>query len=110
MENRINVGEFDTLVTIRKRVTTLGDQGQKTATWQEHSKVWAKVVRRISEMVDYGNLEDGRSLEVHIYKIPCLDTRWQVVVDGKPYEIRSVDQISRISPVCVLSLFSIDGC
>lgn len=109
MENKINVGEFDTLVTIRRKVMTLGDQGQKTATWQVHSKVWAKVVRRLSEMIDNGNLEDGNSLEIHIYKIPGLDTRWQVIVEGKPYEVRSIDMISRISPVCVLSLFAIDG-
>jgi hypothetical protein len=60
-------------------------------------------------MIDNGNLEDGNSLEIHIYKIPGLDTRWRVVVDGKPYEVRSVDMISRLSPVCVLSLFAIDG-
>ena len=109
MENKINIGEFDTLVTIREKVITTGDQGQKTYTWVTHSQVYAKVVRRIAEMVDYGNLEDGRSLEINIYKIPGLDTRWQVVVDGKPYEIRNVDLISRISPVCTLSLFAIDG-
>ena len=109
MAENYQIGDFDTLVTIRRKTITTGDQGQKTYTWAEHSKVWAKVVRRIAEMVDYGNLEDGNSLEVHIYKIPGLDTRWQVVVDGKPYEIRSVDMVSRISPVCVLSLFSIDG-
>ena len=103
------IGEFDTLVGIRERVVSIGDQGQKTSSWVNRPSVWAKVVRRASEMVDNGNLEDGRSLEVHIYKIPGLDTRWQVIVDGKPYEIRSVDMVSRISPVCVLSLFSIDG-
>ena len=104
------IGEMDTIVTVLRNVTTLGDQGQKTRSWEEHSRVWAKVTRRVSEMVDNGNLEDGRSLEVTVYKIPCLDTRWRVVVDGKPYEIRSVDMVDRVSPVCVLSLFSIDGC
>lgn len=109
MADVYQIGEFDTLVTIRERIIATGDQGQKTYTWREHSRVWAKVVRRFSEMVDNGNLEDGRSLEVHIYKIPGLDTRWQVIVDGKPYEIRTVDMVNRISPVCVLSLFAIDG-
>lgn len=109
MAENYQIGDFDTLVTIRRKTITTGDQGQKTYAWTEHSKVWAKVVRSVAQMVDYGNLEDGNSLEVHIYKIPGLDTRWQVVVDGKPYEIRSVDMIDRISPVCVLSLFAIDG-
>ena len=109
MADTYQIGDFDTLVTIRQKVITTGDQGQKTYSWVDHSRVWAKVVRRISEMVDYGNLEDGHSLEIHIYKIPGLDTRWQVVVDGKAYEIRSVDTIDRLSPVCILSLFAIDG-
>lgn len=109
MADIYQIGDFDTLVGIRERVISTGNQGQKTYAWRDHSRVWAKVVRNFSEMVDNGNLEDGRSLEVHIYKIPGLDTRWQVVVDGKPYEIRNVDMVSRISPVCVLSLFAIDG-
>ena len=96
-------------MTIRERTISTGTQAQKTYTWTVHSHVWAKVVRNFSEMVDNGNLEDGRSLEVHIYKIPGLDTRWQVIVDGKPYGIRNVDMVSRISPVCILSLFAIDG-
>ena len=109
MPDVYQIGDFDTLVTIRERTISTGTQAQKTYTWTVHSHVWAKVVRNFSEMVDNGNLEDGRSLEVHIYKIPGLDTRWQVIVDGKPYEIRHVDMISRISPVCTLSLFAIDG-
>ena len=109
MPDTYQIGEFDEMVTIRERIIAKGDQGQKTYTWRVHSRVWAKVVRRCSEMVDNGNLEDGRSLEVHIYKIPGLDTRWQVVVDGRPYEIRTVDMVSRISPIWVLSLLAIGG-
>ena len=109
MPDVYQIGDFDEMVTIRERVVATGNQGQKTYAWRERSRVWAKVVRRASEMVDNGNLEDGKSLEVHIYKIPGLDTRWRVVVDGKPYEVRSVDMIGRLSPVCVLSLFAIDG-
>ena len=109
MPDVYQIGDFDTLVGIRYKTITTGNQGQKTYTWREHSQVWAKVVHNYSEMIDNGNLEDRRSLEVHIYKISGLDTRWQVIVDGKPYEIRNVDMVSRISPVCVLSLFAIDG-
>ena len=109
MADKWGIGDFDELVTIQRPVAGIGDQGQKRRSWEDHSRVWAKVVRNISQMVDYGNLEDGRSLECHIYKITGLDTRWQVVVDGKPYEIRSVDMVDRLSPVCVLSLFAIDG-
>lgn len=109
MPDVYQIGDFDEMVTLRERVIATGDQGQKTYAWRDRSRVWAKVVRRASEMIDNGNLEDGNSLEIHIYKTPGLDTRWRVVVDGKPYEVRSVDMISRISPVCVLSLFAIDG-
>ena len=106
MPDIYQIGDFDEMVTIQERVVATGDQGQKTYVFRDRSRVWAKVVRRASEMIDNGNLEDGKSLEVHIYKIPGLDTRWRVVVCGVPYEIRSVDGIDRISPVCVLSLYT----
>lgn len=109
MPDVYQIGDFDEMVTLRERVIATGDQGQKTYAWRDRSRVWAKVVRRASEMIDNGNLEDGKSLEVRIYKIKDLDTRWQVLVDGKPYEIRNIDNIDRISPVCILSLFAIDG-
>ena len=101
-----NIGEFDTLVTVRRKVILRGDRSQKTYVWEDHSKVWAKIVENVSEMIDNGNLEDGRSIECHIYKIPGLDTRWRVVVDGVPCDIRSIDMGGRLSPVCVLSLYT----
>jgi hypothetical protein len=109
MPDNYHIGDFDTLVTILERGISTGDQGNKTYTWKPRSRVWAKVVRNLTEMVDNGNLEDGKSLEIHIYKIPGLDTRWRVLVDNVPYEIRNVNMVSRISPVCILSLFSIGG-
>lgn len=109
MADKWGIGDFDELVTIQRPVAGIGDQGQKRRSWEDHSRVWAKVVRNISQMVDYGNLEDGRSLECHIYKIAGLDTRWRVVVDGNPCDITAVDNADRLSPVCVLSLRTIES-
>ena len=69
--------------------------------------VYAKVERNVSDMVSNTNLEEGDYVQLTIHKIPELTTRWQIVLDGVDYEITGIDPVSRISPVCVLSLHSI---
>lgn len=108
MENNINIGELDTLVVIQKAIVTQGTQGNRKTGYAEHSRVWAKVERNISEMVSNANLEEGNMIELTCYKIPELTTRWRVVVDSLPYEITAIDPVSRISPLNVLSLRAID--
>lgn len=108
MENSINIGELDTLVTIQKATLTQGAQGNKKTVFVEHSKVWAKVERSINEMVGNGNLEEGNTIELTAYKIPGLTVRWRVIVEGMTYEITAIDPISRISPLNVLTLSAID--
>ena len=69
--------------------------------------MYAKVERNVSDMVSNTNLEEGDYVQLTIHKIPELTTRWQIVLDGIDYEITGIDPVSRISPVCVLSLHSI---
>lgn len=108
MENRVNIGELDTLVTVQKAVITTGKQGNKKMSFSTHSKVWAKIERNINEMVSNGNLEEGNSIEMTCYKIAELTTRWRVIVGGIPYEVTAIDPISRVSPLNVLTLRAID--
>ena len=108
MENSINIGELDTLVTIQEATLMQGAQGNKKTEYIDYLRVFAKVERNINEMVSNGNLEEGNSLEITCYKIPALTTRWRVIVDGIPYEITAVDSVSRFSPLNVLSLRAID--
>ena len=108
MENSINIGELDTLVTIQKCVTTQGSQGNKKTEYVEHSRVWAKVERNINEMVNNANLEETNSIELTCYKIPDLSVRWRVVIDGILYNITAINPISRVSPLNILSLEGID--
>ena len=109
MENRINIGDLDTLVTIQSVTMSRGTEGENVAVFVEHSKVFAKLERTVSESVNDENLEAGYSILATIYKIPALTTRWRVVVDNVPYEILSIDTISRVSPLCTLTLAAIDG-
>jgi len=109
MENKINIGELDTLVTIRSYTQTRGSQGELVMNYADHSQVYAKVERRASEFIANTNLDEGRSIELTIYKIAALTTRWRAVVDGVTYEIVSIDTISRVSPLCILSLQAIDN-
>lgn len=108
MENRINIGELDTLVLLRSCVITKGPQGAKKYTFQDHSEVFAKVDREVSENVTNTNLEQGQELTLTIYKVRTLTTRWRVVVEGRTYEITGIDPISRVSPFCTLTLHAVD--
>lgn len=108
MEIKANIGELDTLVTVQTCHIGRGDQGQKTYTFRDHSKVWAKVDHTSDETIGNFNLEDGQSLQLTMYKITGFDTRWRVVVDGKPYEVRAIDRISRFSPLFIVTVSAVD--
>ena len=104
MENRINIGELDTKVLLRSCEITYGAQGAKKYTFRDYAEVFAKVDRNVSESVTNTNLEQGVDITLTIYKVAALTTRWRVVLDGKAYEVTGIDPISRVSPLCHLTL------
>jgi len=108
MENKINIGELDTKVLLRSCVISYGKQGAKKYTFQDHSEVFAKVEREVAENVTNTNLEEGQEITLTIYKVASLTTRWRVVVEGRTYEISGIDPISRVSPLCHLTLHAVD--
>ena len=108
MENKINFGELDTKVIVRSCVITTGSQGEKKFTYSFFRDVFAKVDRSVSEMVANTNLEQGDYVQLTIHKIPQLTTDWQIAMCGRDYEITGIDPVSRISPLCILSLHSIN--
>lgn len=108
MDQIVNIGELDTLVTIQRCEIVQGAQGNKRMIFSDHSRVWAKVERNINQMVSNSNLEEDNSIELTCYKIPGLDRNWRVLVDDVPYSITAIDLISRISPLNILTLQGID--
>lgn len=108
MELVANVGEFDALVTIQRCDILKGPQGDKRMVYTFHSKVWAKVVRNINEMVSNSNLEEDNTIELTCYKILDLDRNWRVIIDDIAYGITAIDPISRMSPLNILTLKGID--
>ncbi len=104
MENKFNIGTLDTLVTIQKCIITRGDEGDKRYTFTDFANVYANVDLRANEQVSEGNLEQGESITMTIYKIAELTTRWRVKYDGNLYEITGIDLLERVSPVCTLAL------
>jgi len=107
MENRFNLGELDTLVTVKKVTQSTGSQGEKKFTYTFFRDVYAKVERNVNELVSDTNLEQGDYVQLTIHKIAELTTRWQIVLQGRDYEITGIDPISRVSPVCVLTIHAI---
>ena len=108
MENRINIGELDTLVTLYAPQASIGSEGEKQSTYAAHSDVYAKVDREVTDQLDFDNYDGRENVSLTIYKVRGMTTRWQVGISGKRYEILSVDSVSRVSPLCVLSIQSID--
>lgn len=108
MENKINIGELDTLVTLMSATKTKGTQGEIVSTFVDHSAVYARVSSDIGEYIVNENLEQSVDLRIAIYKVTGLDTRWRVRVAGHVYEITAIDPVSRVSPLCELSLHAID--
>lgn len=107
MENRINIGELDTLVTVMRCTQSTGSQGEKQFIFSFYGDVYAKVDRNVSETISNTNLEEGDYVQLTIYKIPELTTRWQIVLHGRNYEITGIDPVSRVSPLCVLTIHAI---
>ena len=108
MENKINIGSLDTKVTVRSCSIATGSQGEKKFTFSDFRDVYANVDLNVSELVSNTNLEEGEYIQLTIHKIPELTTRWQVVVNGVSYEITGIDPISRVSPLCTLTLHALD--
>ena len=103
-----NTGDLDTLVTINRCVITMDSEGGKKYTFTKFRDVYANVDRRVSEQVNIGNLEGGDYIALTIYKIPELNSTWQVVVAGQQYEITDIDLGERLSPFCTLTLHAVD--
>jgi len=108
MENKINIGELDTKIVVQVPVSTRGTEGQLKKAWTDTYTPFAKVERRTSETVSEGNLEESQTLTVTMYKISGLNTRWRIKVGTQPYEISDIDPVSRISPLCILTVHAID--
>lgn len=107
-EHRINIGELDTLVTLVEVTQTRGAQGQKKRTETDYATVYAYLEPLTDEMVSDDNFEARTSVAVTIYKVPRLTTRWLLRIGGVPYEIRSIDPISRWSTLCTLTAYTIE--
>ena len=108
MENKINFGELDTLVTLYAPTQGRGAEGEKYSTYAEFSQVYAKVDRDVTDQLSFDNYDGRDNVSLTIYKVKEMNTRWQVGIAGTRYEILSVDTVSRVSPLCVVSIQSID--
>ena len=107
--DRVNIGELDTLVTVYSVTISPNERGAKTYTPSFHSRVYAKIEQTVDESVNNTNLESVYSATATIYKIAGLTTRWQIEIREVKYSIEAVNPISRISPFCELSIRRIEA-
>lgn len=107
--DRVNIGEMDTLVTVYRVEITRGSGGEKKSVPHLHSRVYAKIEQNADESVSNTNLESVYSATATVYKIQGLTTRWQIGIKGVQYSIQAINPISRISPFCELSIRRIEA-
>lgn len=107
MTSNADIGAMDTLVTLQSCTITTNERGAKDKTYADYRRVWGKIERSVDEQVSMGNLEAGNVIYLTIYKVAALDTRWQVVIAGTPWQITAIDNLERMSPLCRLTLQSI---
>ena len=55
MEEQVNIGGLDTLVTLRAVTIGRSKDGSKTYNFRDHGDVFAHIERRIDEQVNTGN-------------------------------------------------------
>ena len=108
MENKLNIGEMDTLIQLVPMTQSRGSQGEKIWVAGTPVQVFAKLDITVDETIGDTNLEADRVVVATIYKYPELNTRWRVISKGQTFEIRAIDPISRVSPLCQLTLNSLD--
>jgi len=105
----IGIGELDTQVTLQSVSQGHGTRGEITTVYSQVCQPWAKVEANLDETIANDNLEQGRSYRVTLHKADAgsATTRWRVVIDSVTYEVRSIDPIDRMSPFCILTVYSI---
>lgn len=103
MAEYVNIGDLDTKIAVWAIAQGRGSEGQNTRTRTKHSEVFARVERTADDGVSDDNYESGTTVSVLMYKIQAMTTRWQLEIDGVPYEITSIRPLSRISPFCEVS-------
>lgn len=103
VNDRNNPGELDTLITVQSVTQTIGSRGQKQVVVSKYAEVFARIDRVTNDIVDNGNLEANQTVEVLMYKIPTLTTRWRLLISGVPYEITGIDPISRYSAFNIIT-------
>lgn len=108
MENQFNIGELDTLVTLFAPVSGRGPEGEKYSSFEEFSKVFAKIDRDVADQLSFDNYDGRDNATLTIYKVGTMTTRWQVGIEGRRYEILSIDPVKRVSPLCLVNVQSID--
>lgn len=100
---------MDTLVTLLRPEMTVGSEGQRKTSLVEHSQVYAYVDHSLNELSSDGNYEMDSSINLTIYKVPALNTRWCVRIGEIVYAIQGIAMGGRLDATYTLTLSAIDG-
>lgn len=98
MADSVNIGRFDERITLLSCETTIGTRGEKVETYRPVRETVAHVEPATSESDASNNIFSGRSINITLYRVKEMDTRWRIRWRGKAYNIKTIDAVDRISP------------
>lgn len=108
MNDNRTIGGMDTLIELQRGVVETNGVGAKRYAFTHYSDVFARIEASDDESIQDDNLAEGARLSVTIYKVAELNTRWRVIIAGKPYQIDSIDRGLRTDVLCTLRVTSIN--
>lgn len=92
----VNVGEFDSIVSLYSVVEGRGSKGQKTEEWKHEGDIYASVKPLVTEQAYDYNQEQREVLEVTCWKDARITTRWRIEYGDSLYDIVEIDPGNRI--------------
>jgi SPP1 family predicted phage head-tail adaptor len=88
-------GRLDRKITLQKPTTSRDAYGGQATSWTDEATVWAQVQQQSGrELFAAGKLAEVDALFKIRYRSD-VDETWQVVYDGRTYDIQSVKELGR---------------
>jgi SPP1 family predicted phage head-tail adaptor len=95
----MDAGKLDRRVTLRSKATTQDAYGGQSVTWTDIAEVWArKLSSKGREFYSGGVTLSGGEVGIQIRRTPTVSVLTQLdvfVLDGKIYNIKSIDEVGR---------------
>ncbi len=103
-KDRINIGDFDTIVNIQQSSRAKDSFGQVKEEWTALQKCFAKVEYSVKEISKGEQLDILETVEITTHYLRQLNTKHRVVIDDKTYNIIELKETVRRQFITIKAL------